>query len=91
MTRTEFFHLAAISIACQAFDSYPEYQKENEPYYPLRDEEREQYDPFDETDSPSPSKEMVWVRRVCWAADNLTRFIDRNWQNFEDSNPRSSY
>ncbi len=90
MTKSEFFHQACISIASQAFASYPDYNKDLEPYYDLTEEERESYDPFD-VNSISPSKKDVWLCRVVWCAEALTHFIDRNWQTFDDSDPFSHF
>ena len=92
MTKTDFFHQALIAIAATGFKDYPEYNRELDPYYELTEEERERYDTggFD-FDSPSPSKQLAWLRRVTWAAESLTKFVDRNWQTFDDSDPRSRF
>lgn len=92
MTKTDFFHQALIAIAATGFKDYPEYNRELDPYYELSDDERERYDPSDrDLDSPSPSKQLAWVQRCTWAAAALTRFVDRFWQTFDDSDPRSRF
>ena len=77
MTKTDFFLNACISIACKAFETYPEYNQASEPYYHLPLDQRETFDPTD-ADRPSPTKEEVWVSQVLNAADALTAEIDKN-------------
>ena len=81
MTRTEFFHMAAISIACEAFKDYPSYGTEDEIDEGLK--ERFVIDPKDPIDREIYSKGNVWTSRVVWAAEKLTNFIEENWQTFD--------
>jgi len=77
MTRNDFFHLAAISLACGAFKDFPEYGTEDEIENGLNES------PNDPIDRDIYSKGNVWACRVVWAAERLTRFIEKNWQTFD--------
>lgn len=82
MTHTDFFIKATLALACKAFDSYPEYGTGHEPFKPFKnDDERESFDPDDEA---NPSKQIAWTRRVVWAAEDLAKFIGRNYPSIFD-------
>lgn len=81
MTRTEFFHMAAISIACEAFKDFPTYGKEDEIDEGLK--ERFVIDPKDPIDRDFYSNRNMWTYRVAHAAEDLANFIDKYWQTFD--------
>jgi len=81
MTRTEFFHMAAISIACEAFKSYPDYGTEDEIDEGLK--ERFVIDAKDPIDSDFYSNRNMWTYRVAHAAEDLAICIDKYWQTFD--------
>ena len=69
--------MAAVSIACEAFKSYPDPDKRDEI------EDGLDVDPEDPIDREIYSKRNVWTCRVVWAAEDLTNFIERNWGTFD--------
>jgi len=73
--------MAAISIACEAFKSYPDYGTEDEIDEGLK--ERFVIDAKDPIDSDFYSNRNMWTYRVAHAAEDLAIYIDKYWQTFD--------
>ena len=82
MTYSDFFLQLTLDLARENFKNYPEYGTGHEPFRPFNnDAEKESFDPYDEA---NPSRQIAWVRRILWCAEDLSKAIAREYPEIFD-------